>query len=146
MAWRHTGRVIRSVSQFLVGMTAGPVWLYCTDEPGKTLVQEEVDVAETEIPPDSSGEAREAFDGTDVVVPITESECTEAGWSWIEDSIGSPPGSEPQAPRDVSFCAIRCLSDADCVESGLPFCRSKGLFMGGDCNCNGYVMICSGIQ
>lgn len=128
-----------------MGVIASWGWLYCADEPGVTRDQVEMEVAETEIPPDSNGEARDAFDGTDVVVPITEPECVEAGWSWIEDSMGAPPGSEPEVPRDVSFCAIHCVSDADCVESGLPFCRSRGLFMGGDCNCNGYVMVCSSV-
>lgn len=131
----RSGRVFRSANQFLVAMIAASMWLECTGEAGETRDQIEADVAEPEAPPDSDGEATDRFDVSDVAVPVTESECVEAGWSWIEDSIGAPPGGQPQAPSDASFCAIRCVSDADCAESGLPFCRSRGLFMGGDCNC-----------
>lgn len=120
------------------------VWAFagCSDRVPAEESQGDVS-DEANVSPDVNA-AGEECDEDDVspVVPETKDECESIGWNWIEDLIGSPPIPDPPPARIASFCAKTCVTDADCAGTGLPSCHARGLFMGGDCDCNGSVMVC----
>lgn len=78
-------------------------------------------------------------------IPRTRAACDEEGWTWVEDPTSNgPPGSDGSIPVGPTMveCVIPCASDADCDDTGLPFCSTKGLYRGGDYYCNGTMKVC----
>jgi hypothetical protein len=57
----------------------------------------------------------------------------------------SPSGGTTCAEVGDGLCHLRCTSDADCIAEA-PFCRTLGLYAGGDFNCNATVQICRDVD
>ncbi len=75
-------------------------------------------------------------------------EVCPAGWYLWDDRAGSAPmpdggGVDPVDPVGDNRCYQRCTADGECKDPQRPLCRVRGLFMGGDYNCNGVVRVCS---
>jgi hypothetical protein len=79
-----------------------------------------------------------------VPLPTSETACQDAGLTWLEDQSGyypPDPSGVPNGPLIVE-CIETCQTDADCTDSGRPFCAVRGLSQGGDYNCNGQINVC----
>jgi hypothetical protein len=68
--------------------------------------------------------------------------CGAEDFVYVDQSCGQVPGGTPACEQvGDGLCHFRCGSDGDCPEAA-PYCRTLGLFSGGDFNCNGSVRIC----
>jgi len=68
--------------------------------------------------------------------------CGAEDFVYVDQSCGQVPGGTPACEQvGDGLCHFRCGSDGDCPEA-VPFCRTLGLFSGGDFNCNASVRIC----
>jgi hypothetical protein len=56
-----------------------------------------------------------------------------------------PDGGAPCQDTGDGLCHLRCGSDGECPDSA-PFCRTLGLYSGGDFNCNDSVRICRDVD
>ncbi|MFT7578556.1 MAG: hypothetical protein ACI9MR_000214 [Myxococcota bacterium] len=77
-------------------------------------------------------------------LPTAEAACEGAGFTWLEDQGGYYPPDPSGAPNGplLTECIETCQTDADCIDSGRPFCAVHGLSNGGDYNCNGQIDVC----
>jgi hypothetical protein len=53
-----------------------------------------------------------------------------------------PDGGSHSEPVGDGGTYLRCATDADCCEPDRPYCRTLGLYQGGDYSCNGSVRVC----
>ena len=69
--------------------------------------------------------------------------CGAEDYIYVDRSCNLQPPGDHLGCRDVGdgLCYLRCGSDRDCPEA-VPYCRTLGLYSGGDFNCNGSVRIC----
>jgi hypothetical protein len=79
-----------------------------------------------------------------VPLPTLKTSCQDAGFTWLDDPSSYYPPDPSGVPNGPTFsqCAETCQTDADCTDSGRPFCAVQGLFEGGDYNCNGQIDVC----
>ena len=66
----------------------------------------------------------------------------EPGQYQYEDTLCSPPPGDQCEPYGDGRCYDLCETDADCTDSCRPYCRTLGLFAGGDWGCNEWRYVC----
>ncbi len=69
--------------------------------------------------------------------------CGAQDFIYVDQSCSLLPPGDKLGCRDVGdgLCHLRCGSDGDCPDA-VPYCRTLGLYSGGDYSCNGSVRIC----
>jgi hypothetical protein len=73
--------------------------------------------------------------------------CGAGDFVYRDRACGAPLPGGTSTCSDVGdgLCHLRCASDADCPAE-TAFCRTLGLYSGGDFNCNSSVTICRAID
>ncbi|MEI9951668.1 MAG: hypothetical protein WDO74_22480 [Pseudomonadota bacterium] len=76
--------------------------------------------------------------------PLPSAPCPGDYFHYSEQICGPTPGGDRSCSlAGDQLCHQVCTTDADCSDPCRPYCRTIGLYAGGDYGCNRKLWVCS---